>query len=314
MELEMKLLKKSFVLLGLTVVPVMLSGTQIQAEEIKKAKTIAELVAMYDSTSCRECHTEAHEQWQKSLHARSIFGPESTGRTAATFKTTIENGLKEWPYSGVKKNEDIGVKHLRICTKCHLPQLEDAEDSVAQEIVKNIYAFADEGDEAAKKTLQSLNIDCLICHNRNAIVHKWTDGMPQKDAVYGKADGKHDDPDRPVMKQSKIMKESILCGQCHGLGPNFELENPSQCATLYGAHLYTYIPEGGVETCQSCHMEKSGLGHNMQSYRSPEMAKMALDVEVEAKAYQWRDGSIMTPAATVIVDIKNKAGHPIPDG
>ena len=38
-------------------------------------------------------------------------------------------------------------------------------------------------------------------------------------------------------------------------------------------------------------MEKSGLGHNMQSYRSPEMAKMALDVEVEAEAYQWRDGS-----------------------
>jgi hypothetical protein len=314
MEMEMKLLKKSFAILGLTVVPLMLSGTQIQAEEIKKAKTIAELVAMYDSTSCRECHTEAHEQWQKSLHARSIFGPENTGRTAATFKTAIENGLKEWPYSGVKKNEDIGVKHLRICTKCHLPQLEDAEDSVAQEIVKNVYAFADEGDEAAKKTLQSLKIDCLICHNRNAIVHKWTDGVPQKDAVYGKTDGKHDDPDRPVMKQSKIMKESILCGQCHGLGPNFELENPTQCATLYGAHLYTYIPEGGVETCQSCHMEKSGLGHNMQSYRSPEMAKMALDVEVEAKAYQWRDGSIMTPAATVIVDIKNKAGHPIPDG
>ena len=34
------------------------------------------------------------------------------------------------------------------------------------------------------------------------------------------------------------MKESILCGQCHGLGPNFELENPPML-TLYGAHLYT---------------------------------------------------------------------------
>jgi hypothetical protein len=314
MEMEMKLLKKSFVLLGLTVVPLLLSGTRIQAEEIKKAKTIAELVAMYDSSSCHECHPEAHEQWQKSLHARSIFGPENTGRTAATFKTTIENGLKEWAYSGVKKNEDIGVRHLMLCTKCHLPQLEEAEDSVAQEIVKNVYAFVDEGDEKAKKTLQSLNIDCLICHGRNAIVHKWTDGTPQKDAVYGTTDGKHDDPDRPLIKQSKIMKESILCGQCHGMGPNFELENPTQCATLYAAHLLTYIPEGGGETCQNCHMEKSGLGHNMQSYRSKEMTNMALDVEVEAKAYQWRDGTIMTPAATVIVDIKNKAGHPIPDG
>ena len=41
---------------------------------------------------------------------------------------------------------------------------------------------------------------------------------------------------------------------------------------------------------------------------------MALDVEVEAEAYQWRDGSTMTPLANVIVEIKNKAGHPIPDG
>lgn len=310
----MKFSAKSLALFGLTMAPFMLPGAQLQAEEPKKAKTIAELVAMYDSTSCQECHTEIYEQWQKSLHARSIFGPEHVGRTAATFKTAIENGLKEWPHSGVKKKEDVGVRHLRMCTKCHLPQLEEADDSVAQEIVKNVYVFAEEGDEKAGQVLQSLNINCLICHNRNAIVHKWTDGEPQKDAVYGNKEGVHDDPTYPVMKQSRIMKESIFCGQCHGLGPNFELENPTQCATLYGAHLYTYIPEGGVETCQHCHMEKSGLGHNMQSYRSPELAKMALEVNVDAKAYLWRDGSIITPAATVIVDIKNKAGHPIPDG
>lgn len=308
----MKLLKSTLVLLGLMAVPYLL--TNAQAAEEKKAKTIAELAAMYDSSSCQECHTEAHEQWQKSLHARSIFGPEDVGRTAATFKTTIENGLKEWPHSGVKKPEDVGVKHLMICAKCHLPQLEEAEDSVAKEIVENIYAFVDDGDEEAAEALQSLNIGCTVCHNRNAIVHKWKDGAPQKNAVYGNTDGAHDDEAHPEMKKSMIMKESILCGQCHGLGPNFDMENPTQCATLYGAHLYTYIPEGGQATCQECHMEKSGLGHNMQSYRAPEMAKMALDVEVEADAYQWRDGSTMTPLANVIVEIKNKAGHPIPDG
>lgn len=110
------------------------------------------------------------------------------------------------------------------------------------------------------------------------------------------------------------MKESIQCGQCHGLGPNFELENPTQCATLYGIHLYTYIPDGGQETCQECHMRKSGLGHNIQSYRAQEMVKMALDVHVEAKAYQWRDVTTTTPEAHVIVELTNKAGHAIPDG
>ena len=307
----MRVFKSGLVLLGL-LAPLIFYSTQ--AAEEKKAKTIAELAAMYDSSSCMECHTEVHEQWQKSLHARSIFGHAEVGRTAATLKTTIENGLKDWAYSGVKTPEDVGVKHLMICAKCHLPQLQEAEDSVAKEIVKNVYAFADKGDEKAGQALQSLNIGCTICHGRNAIVHKWTDGYPQKDTVYGSKDGKHDDPAHPMMKQSKIMKESILCGQCHGLGPNLELDNPTQCATLYGSHLFAYIPEGGKETCQECHMRKSGLGHNIQSYRSPEMAKAALDFNVEVQALQWRDVTTTTPMAYVTVGLMNKAGHAIPDG
>jgi hypothetical protein len=214
----------------------------------------------------------------------------------------------------VKTPEDVGVKHLMLCAKCHLPQLQEAEDSVAREIVKNVYAFADNGDEQAKQALESLNIGCTICHGRNAIVHKWTDGYPKKDVVYGSKDGAHDDPDHPTMKQSKIIKETILCGQCHGLGPNLELDNPTQCATLYGTHLYAYVPEGGTKTCQECHMRASGLGHNIQSYRDPAMVKLALDVDVDVQALQWRDITTMTPLANVTVALKNKAGHAIPDG
>lgn len=285
-----------------------------QAEEVKKAGTIAELAAMYDSSSCKDCHAQEHEQWRKSLHARSIFGHEEVGRTAATIKTTIENGLKEWPHSGVKTPEDVGVKHLMLCAKCHLPQLQDAEDSVAREIVANIYAFADSGDEKAKKALESLNIGCTICHGRNAIVHKWTDGYPEGKTVYGRRDGAHESPDFPRMKKSPIIGESILCGQCHGLGPSFELDNPTQCATLYGTHLYAYVPESGYKSCQQCHMRDSKLGHNIQSYRDPEMIRLALDVHVEAQALQWRDVTTMTPLALVSVELKNKAGHAIPDG
>ena len=307
----MRLCTSAFVLLGFAV-PFWVCGIAVGEE--KKATTIAELAAMYDSSSCKECHADIHGQWQKSLHARSIFGPEAVGRTAATIKTSVENGLKEWPESGVKAPEDVGVKHLMICAKCHLPQLQEAEDSVAREIVKNAYAFADNGDEQAKLALESLNIGCTICHGRNAIVHKWTDGYPKKDVVYGSKDGTHDDPDHPTMKQSKIIKESILCGQCHGLGPNLEMDNPTQCATLYGTHLYAYVPEGGSKTCQECHMRVSGLGHNIQSYRDPAMVKLALDVDVDVQALQWRDITTITPQANVTVALKNKAGHAIPDG
>lgn len=306
-----KILKFALLIL-FVVLPLTLYGkTQ---EKPKKAKTIAELVKMYDSSSCKDCHADIYEEWQKSLHARSIFGPEHVGRTAATFRTTVELGLKDWPESGVKKVQDVKVKHLVTCTKCHLPQLEDAEDSVAQEILKHIYAFVENGDEKSAEILQQLNINCLVCHNRNAITHKWSEGYPKKGVVYGTKDGEHPDPTYKAMKKSSIMQESILCGQCHGLGPNFELDNPTQCATLYGSYLWYYVAEGGRKTCQECHIRESKLGHNMQSYRAPELYEKAVDMKVEAYAYLWRDVVTPTPAAHVKVELTNKAGHVIPDG
>ncbi len=94
------------------------SSGQVLAAQKKKAKTMAELAARYDSSSCQECHEEIYEQWENSLHARPLYG---TGRTAPTIITAIEKGLKRFPYSGVKDIKDIKVKHLMICAKCHLP-------------------------------------------------------------------------------------------------------------------------------------------------------------------------------------------------
>lgn len=302
---------KFFILLTLSI---LLLPAMSFSEEVKKAKTIDELIKMYDSSGCKTCHEKIYLEWEKSLHSRSIFG---TGRTAATIRTTVINGFMEWPYSGVKKPEDVKVKHLMVCMKCHLPQLNEAEDSVAQEIIKNVYAFVEgspEESEKAGELLKKLNINCLICHQRNAIVHKWVDGYPEKNAVYGSKEGSHPAPGHPKLKNSPIMGESILCGQCHGLGPNFELDNPSQCGTLYGSYLWAYRAEGGTETCQDCHMRKSGIGHDMESYRSPEMQRLAVDFHVNAYGLYWRDGAKIIPQAFVEVDITNRAGHAIPDG
>ena len=83
-----------------------------------KAKTMAELAKMYDSSSCIECHKDKHDEAEKSVHSRSLFG---TGRTAMTLMSSIENGLMEQPYSGVKSPKDVKVEHLMGCAKCHLP-------------------------------------------------------------------------------------------------------------------------------------------------------------------------------------------------
>ncbi len=286
---------------------------------LPKANSIAELVARYDSRSCVECHQDAHDQWAESMHARSIFG---TGRTALTFRTAIANGLLEWPASGAQAIKDVRVEHLMGCAKCHLPQLADATDKVAQEIITTIDAWRaamEDEDEATMEkhaaTLSSLNINCLVCHNRNAITHKWSDGYPRRDTVYGvSGEGEHGDEKFTAMKPSPVMSESIFCGQCHGLGPNLELENPTQCATGYGSYLFAYVPEGGSQTCVECHMRESGLGHNMQSYRAKAMSDKAVDMHVDARALVWRDVSTMRPKASVKVELTNNSGHGIPDG
>jgi hypothetical protein len=235
--------------------------------------------------------------------------------------TAIKNGLMDWPASGVKSPKDVRVEHLTGCAKCHLPQLADATDNVAQELVTTIQewqAATEEDDEAriekAKKTLTSLNINCVVCHNRNAVIHKWTDGFPQKNTVYGSQDGEHADPKFPKMAKGHSLSESIFCGQCHGQGPNFDLPNPTQCATGYGSYLFAYIPEGGNKTCQECHMRESGLGHDMQSYRSEVMAKKAVDMHVDAQGVFWRDNRELRPKATVRVELRNNTGHGLPDG
>ena len=108
------------------------------------------------------------------------------------------------------------------------------------------------------------------------------------------------------------MKESILCGQCHGLGLNFDLTEPTQCATLYGSYLHAYVPLGGSQTCQECHMDK---GHFMPGYRDPDQAKKAVKVEVDEMAYYFLPkAGDHVPTAKINVKIVNNAGHRIPDG
>lgn len=283
-----------------------------------KAKTLADLAKMYDSSSCVECHEEQHNQSQDSIHSRSIYG---TGRTAMTLITTIENGLMEEPYSGVKSPKDVKVEHLMGCAKCHLPQLADAEDSVARELVDTLYGWRDalkkKDKETAKKLegkLKSVSINCLICHNRNAITHKWQDGYPKAGVVYGSKAGEHPSDKFPNMAVSPIMSEAIQCGQCHGLGPNLELDEPTQCCTSYGSYLWAYKSEVGQENCQDCHMKNSKLGHNIQGYRDPAMTDKAVEFHAEAFGYYWRDGAVIRPKAVVKVEMVNKAGHSIPDG
>jgi len=270
-----------------------------------KARTVDELAEMFDVSSCRECHIEIYQEWEKSLHARSLVGtPRTADACGRLWGAYVIDG--QWNYTGINKIEDLKVEDVMLCFECHLPQIKHATDEVAQELAQAAI------DKDFKK-LGKVNINCLVCHNMKALIHEWTYGPPDKDAVYGSKDAEHTDaPVYTKIKKSSAMDESIFCGQCHGLGPMFHYPNPVHCATIYGSYMHNYLPSGGTQTCQDCHLKK---GHLMPSYRDEDRAKSAVDVEVKTFSYYFHPKPFgWIPLAVVQVDLESNAGHRIPDG
>ena len=260
-----------------------------------QVNSLAELVKMFDSSSCKECHEKIYEQWEKSHHARPLMGLND--------QIFIAGYLKKGPLA-VKPGEKASKKNFP-CFKCHFPQIRYATDAVAAEI-------ADAVLKDDKTTVRKLNIGCLVCHNEKAVVH----GRPEKNVIYGNKDI-IDHPNTPV-KKSPLLKNSLLCGQCHGLGPNLEFDHPVQCATLYGSYLHAYIPSGGTETCQQCHM-KDGDHYMPPNFNNraelSERLREALPMQVRTLAYSFqpKEGDVR-PMVVVNTKITSKAGHRIPDG
>jgi hypothetical protein len=287
----MKFLKPFLVVL-LVMIPVAAFG--------EKAKTIEELAAMYDSSSCKECHAEIYAQWENSHHARSLMG--------------VLGGLFI-PFSP----DDPSQVTLDTfpCFKCHLPQaVTSASDDFAKDYAKALLA-------QDKKRIGQLRITCIVCHNAKAIIHKRTEGHPEANVLYGSKDvAKHEDARFKKVKKSAIMDHAIMCGQCHGQGPNLEFENPVQCATLYGSYQHNYLSKGGQKQCQECHMkEADGVADHLfaPNWNDVEGTKKLLQrditLDIDTVGYDWLlKSKNYVPMVVVNTRINSSAGHRIPDG
>ena len=275
----------------------------------EKAKTIDELAKMFDSSQCKSCHAEIYAQWEKSHHARPLMG--------------VKGGLMLTPLA-LKKGEkgatafsEDDPKKMKIsnfpCFKCHLPQaITSAEDSVAVELAEALLA-----KDSAK--VAKLQITCVVCHNQKGIIHKRELGAPEKGVLYGKKDvPAHGDGTFKTVKKSAIMNDSVFCGQCHGLGPNLEFDQPFQCANLYGSYLHNYVSGGGTKSCQDCHMQKGDhlIAPNFNDDKqTSELLAKALVLDVETLGYEWlRKAATYVPKIVVNTKITSSAGHRIPDG
>jgi hypothetical protein len=277
----------------LTLVPLYLFG------EGKKSEftSLSQLMAHYNSSRCKECHAGIYAQWEKSHHARSLMGLDNW--------IFMSKYLKEGPLA-VKSSQEATLANFP-CAKCHLPQLFKADDQVAAELAAAVL-------KDNKELVRKLNIGCLVCHQDKAVVH----GRPDRKVLYGNQEFSGHPDHLENVKKSPLLKNALFCGQCHGLGPNLEFETPVQCATLYGSYLHGYIPSGGTQTCQECHMPKKDHTclpnfNNREETSARLKASLPMDIQTLGYLFQPKD-NVFIPMVVVKTKIGNKAGHRIPDG
>ena len=276
----------------------------------EKAKTIDELAKMYDSKRCADCHEEIYKQWENSHHSRPLNGIPgllNMDRLAQPGRTAFSPD----------KAEDATIENYRACLKCHLPQaVTKADDSVAVELTKALNAR--DFDK-----INQLKITCVVCHNDMAIIHKLEEGEPGAKTLYSvHATAEHDDERFATVKKSSIMTHPVMCGQCHGQGPNFDLDNPVQCGTAYGSYMHAYLAGGGTQTCQQCHMKPvdGQADHTFKPnfndrQKTEALLRKTISLDVETLAYEWiEDFSRHVPKIVVNTRIASRAGHRVPDG
>lgn len=268
------------------------------ADDVPEAITsLHGLIERYDSSGCRECHKEIYDQWEKSHHARPMMGTNGRILMAAY--------LKDGPLAVGPSGK--ATKANFPCAKCHLPQLNEATDGAAAELADAILR-----DD--RETVGKLGINCLVCHQEKAVIHH----RYQADTLYSLKEVSDHGGKYKAVAKSSVMSSAVFCGQCHGLGPVLETEHPVQCATLYGSYLHAYIPSGGAQTCQDCHMQDKD--HSIRpNYNDREgtsaLLAAAFPMDVQVLNYTFQPvGAPREPMIVVKTKISSNAGHRFPDG
>jgi hypothetical protein len=262
--------------------------------------SLDELVRAYDAESCKACHPTIYEEWTSSYHARS--GLNSLG----VLREFIEAVERDW-------QREFRKEDLMRCMDCHAPQLKDASESLVREVARLVVAATDDkdaaGKEAARKSLARLNVNCVSCHNLKAAVEKNLQGAPQPGVYYGPT-GKPS-PAHGTARSSAITS-SPFCGQCHSLYTAADRET-AFCTSLYESYQDHYRANGGLESCQDCHMRAKGRGHRMPGRHDLDAVRDGITLEASAVGIRLHPGR-WVPAAVVSISLGNRAGHRIPDG
>lgn len=274
----------------------------------KLADTLEELEEHFPPAEvCAGCHAEIHEEWLKSMHSQSII------HSIDIIYSYIKKAIHEDPERAARLKKPGGYKaELMKCFVCHAPQLEYASEKLMKQVGQAVIDYYERKDPKAKELLDRLVVNCYVCHNMKAL---HPPERPEPMVMYGiKGTGKsplHD------IKRHPFIDNSNFCMQCHGayLAPDGE---PIFCSTIAQSYRDHYVPMGGHNSCQDCHMRAKNRGHTFPGTYDPEMLKEGIGFNFQVrKTFDTAPlGPLSTrqPGAVITVDLINNAGHRIPDG
>jgi hypothetical protein len=294
-NLSRRLHRRGNAMLLLFIVSLLAAPMEARAEY----DTIDEIAAAYAVEACEECHDKIHGEWLASAHAHSV------ANSAGILRTFIEERQAD--------GKEVDRSQLMRCMACHAPQLENGSEVLAREVVRLVLADAGGTNEAekegAKRELDRLNINCIICHNTMAVLEKDLHGEPEKGVFYGP--GGKESPAHGTAR-STAFGSYLFCGRCHRVHtpPDGEI---IFCSSLYESYQDAYRGQGGAETCQDCHMRRGGRGHRMPGGSDADLLREGLDLAVEASGVKLQPGK-WVPTVFVNVRLTNRAGHRTPDG
>jgi hypothetical protein len=227
----------------------------------KPPQHFASVEASLHPQDCGVCHPQQYQDWQQSLHSRSI-GP----------------GI----YGQLVELEQSDPASYTLCTTCHAP------------LSEQLPFVADDGayrpNAAFDARLQQAGLVCAACHVRQ---HRRF-GPPRRLDSPAPAAGTalpHDGFTATVAFQ-----RAEFCASCHQFSPNDFALNGKLIENTYEEWRQSSYAAQGVQ-CQHCHMPDRR--HLWRGIHDPDMVRQALTVTITPETPSYTPGSSIQVVITV---------------
>ncbi len=225
------------------------------------------------SRQCKACHTDIHNQWRNSIHAKTANDPW----VLSMYNGSDVAGMNLGP--SYKKSFP---KSTGKCATCHAPD----------------YAIEDPLNTNLNKAEDSLGVSCLFCHFAKTIdVHR-NGHFPGVQSIRLKS------PDRLrknnngcLIPKSSLVKSSIICGACH-YGKFHD--------TVVFSSYDEWSKRQSGNKCQECHF----IGKNHQLNIDKDFLSKAVDLKVETWS-EKEDVFVKAEVTNIGAGHYYPTGHPI---